>query len=423
MPFPPAARHPVALVTLALSLVFAPAACRRTTPAARAAALAETIATLHHEFPADPTAEQADALEKPARRAEEARCALRALHEKYPQDPAITTALERAEPLGNAIGRSWRLAGERRDLAALLGGLKVRGYRATRSTLLPRLLEGLAAASRQAAETELEQLPALVREAASLAAELAAVQPATDPGSNRPITLSRADWLLAADRIDEFNRAEPPEFALGLGLAFAALGKNGFALVELERAERAAFENPEHAAFVPLARAVVFNRLGFTELAVCETAKISDTSEQGRQLLAFAHATLAYGYGQAKDWKQMDRELGLAVRAWPNNPLVVFLSGERLLADGRTEAALESFTRASAGTEGAWLAPLIEQRVRAVRDSHGTAPPLMLDNDFIVRCAVHLLIERARQTTSGRKLAALLESTQLLPASLGITAE
>ncbi len=392
-------------------------ACHRPAPAEQAVTLTATITEIRTQFPDDPSAEQADDLEKPAKRAAKAYANLLELAAQNPQDSAVAAAQAQVEPLYSEIRRAHRLATERRDLGKLVGSLKVRGYRAARTVVVPKLLATLAAAARQAADTDLEKLPKLVREAAELAASFAGVETADPAGSTAK--LSRADWLRAAERIDAFNQSEPPEVALGLGLAYAALGKGGFALVELERVDPAKLGNPEHAALVPLARAFTFSRFGFIELAAREASLISGDTETGRQLLAATHAVVAYLYGAEKDWKQMDRELGQAVRAWPNNPLVIFLSGERLLADGRREQALETFARAAAGTDGAWLAPLVEQRLREVRDSKGEVPPLVLDNELVVKGTLHLLVQQARQSEAGRRLAGLLESARLLPAALG----
>ncbi len=392
--------------------------CRRPAPAEQAAAQTATITAIRAQFPADPSAEQADALEKPAKHAAKAYAALLALQKKHPQDTAVASAQTQAEPLVAEIRRLHRLATERRDLAALMGGLKVRAYRAARDVAVPRLLEALAAAARQAAETDLDSLPRFVREAAELAAALADITPVATATDSVTTQLTREDWLRTAERIDCFNRAEPPEFALCLGLAYTVLGKTGFAFVELDRVDRATFAQPTHAALVPLARAFALSRVGFTQLAALEASKLSGDTEQGRQLLAAIHAVLAYCHAAEKDWKQMDRELALTVRIWPDNPLVVFLSGERLLADGRKEEALESFARVSAGTEGAWLAPLLEKRVREVRDSRGEVPPLLLDNELFVRCALHSLIAEAGKAERGRSLVRLLTVVRLLPGTL-----
>lgn len=406
------------IIPLAFSLLLAlSAGCTRLPPADQAAALATTLTTIRAQCPADPSAEQADDLQKPAKRAAKTYAQLLKLQEQHPQDAAVAAARAQAEPIYAEVRRIHRLATERHDLDALLGSLTVRGYRAARSVAVPKLLSTFAAAARQAAATDPSKLPTLVRQAAEIAALLADIRP--DSSEFQPELFTNADWLLAAERIDAFNRNEPPEFPFGLGLAYAVLGKNGWALIELDRAAPERFADPEQAKFVPLARAVVFSRLGFTELAVFEASKISDDTEQGRQLLAVAHAGLAYFYATEKDWKAVDRELARAVRAWPNNPLVIFVTGERLLADGRKEQALDTFARATAGTEGAWLAPLIEQRVRTVRDSSGELPPLVFDNAFTAKCTLHLLLHKAKQSASGRKLAGALAAAQLLPSALG----
>ncbi len=399
-------------LSLALALLLGSAGgCQRAAPGEQAAALGATIAGLQAESPDDPTAAQADALEQTARRTEKAYTALLELRKNHPQDPAVADACTQAEPRYHEMRRRWRLARERRDLAELLGGLKVRGYRAARNTLVPRLLDSLASAARQAAVGEPDTLPPLVRETARLAAGLVE---ATPVAANHP-----AEWHRVAEEIERWREQEPPEFSLGLGLAFAALGKPGFALVELERVNPARLGRAEQAAFLPLARAIVLSRAGFTELATREASQLSGDTEQGRQLLAAIHALLAYGYAEERNWKQMDRELALAVRAWPNNPLVVFLTGERLLADGRREAALETFAQLATASDAAWLAPLLAQRIREVRDSTGEVPPLALDNGFLVRCLLHSLLVQLERSEPEHPLTRLLAAAQQLPSLLG----
>ena len=408
-----AARFPVIALVLLVAFV---ASCTRQPPAERAAALAVELAEIRDQMPADPTAEQADALTKPAKRADKAYTQLLKLQKTNPQDPAVAEARAQAEPVYAEVRRRRRLASERQRVAELMGGLKVRAYRATRTVVVPKLLDTLATAARQAATTDLDQLPKLVREAAELAASLADVLPTG--ADAKPPALTRSDWQQVATRIDSWNAAEPAEFPLGLALGYAVLGQTGFALVELDRVDPAKLSEPEYAALVPLTRAIVLSRLGCLELATREAAGDSGGSERGQQTLAALHALLAYGYATEKDWQRMDRELAHAVRIWPNNPLVVFLSGERLLADGRKEQALETLTRAAAGSEAAWLAPLVEKRIRQVRDSNGAAPPLLLDHELIAKCVLHSLIEQAQRSELGRKFAHFLEASQLLPSAV-----
>ncbi|HLP09240.1 MAG TPA: hypothetical protein VK178_13830 [Opitutaceae bacterium] len=413
---PPAARCRTLLLAASLAVV---GGCRRAPPAERAAVLAAEISAVRTQCPADPSAEHAESLERPAKLAARAYTALSELAARNPQEPSIVAAREAAEADYVVVRHAQRLACERRDVAALLSGLKVRGYRAARTVAVPKLLDALASAARKAADADIEKLPRLVREAAELAAVLADVSPpASESPAASPAPLTRADWLIAAQRLESFSAAEPGEFPLGLGLAYTMLGKGGFALVEFERAEGARFDRPELATLVPLARALTFSRLGCTELAAREASRISGDDERGRQLLAVIHAALAYCHAAEKDWKQMDRELGEAVRIWPNNPLVVYLAGERLLADGRREQALETFAR-TAGPDAAWLAPLVEHRIRAVRDSQGAVPPLVLDHAFLAKAALLACAAEARQTPTGRKLAAFLATVDLLPHLLG----
>gem|GEM_PF-1876677 len=405
----------IPLLTLALA-----SGCSHRTPAEQATQLADEITTLRAGLPADPTADEAPVIAKPAKRAARAYTALQELQTRNPADPAVAAARTAAEPAAIEIRRIHRLATERHDLSELMGGLKVRAYRATRTVVVPRLLDTLAAAARQAADADFAKLPRFVREGATVAAQLADVWPTETTAENEVPPLTRADWLRAAEQLETFNRAEPAELSLGLGIAYGALGKSSFALVELDRATAGQFSEPEYADIVPLVRALVYSRLGFTELATREITRLSGDTEQGRQLLALGHLTIAYLHSREKDWKQVDRSLGEAVRIWPNNPLVVYLSGERLLADGSKEQALETFAKAANSTDAAWIAPLLEKRVRSVRDSRGDAPPLFLDNGFLVESTLRLLFQEIRRKATGQKLARFLDTAQQLPALLDL---
>ncbi|MBK8477431.1 MAG: hypothetical protein IPL39_14355 [Opitutaceae bacterium] len=198
-----------------------------------------------------------------------------------------------------------------------MGSLTVRGYRAARSVAVPRLLATFATAARQAATTDSAKLPTLVRQGAEIAALLADIRP--DSSKFQPALFTNADWLLAAERIESFNRNEPPSFALGLGLASALLGKSGLALVEFERAA------PNASPIRPrrvraLARAVVFSRLGFIELPPSRRRRsrrhrtgVVNCSPPPTPASPTSHLGKGLEAGRP-------RELALAVRAWPKQP-------------------------------------------------------------------------------------------------------
>ena len=126
----------------------------------------------------------------------------------------------------------------------------------------------------------------------------------------------------------------------------------------------------------------------------------SDASAAGQDLTWFTpqvqavlHLLLAASHLQEKDYAAADRELGRAIRIDPNNPVAVFLTGERLLADGQREAAAESLEKAAAGTQHAWVAEAIAQRVRQLRDSSAPAEPVFLSGPFLRSIIVRYLKE------------------------------
>jgi hypothetical protein len=51
----------------------------------------------------------------------------------------------------------------------------------------------------------------------------------------------------------------------------------------------------------------------------------------GAQMVALFHAFMAYHYGAEKrDLVKMDAEIARCIKAWPDNPVVVFLTGRTL---------------------------------------------------------------------------------------------
>jgi len=85
------------------------------------------------------------------------------------------------------------------------------------------------------------------------------------------------------------------------------------------------------------------------------------------------------------------------MRAWPDNPVCVFLTGERLAADGRYEKAAESLEKQAAGTQYEWLARRLTARARQVRDNKGEAAPLFTDTGFLCDVMIHCVGEKAQQ--------------------------
>jgi hypothetical protein len=105
---------------------------------------------------------------------------------------------------------------------------------------------------------------------------------------------------------------------------------------------------------------------------------------------------------------RMDAEIAESIRAWPNNPLSVYLTGERLAANGEWEKAAESFEAQVAGTKDAWLAERLASRARALRDGRGTARSFVLDAPLVIQFAMRMLMDKAAESPAWKKVEATM---------------
>lgn len=358
----------------------------------------------------DPTAAAAA-----ADRAEQVAKALGEALGSFAQPTAAQLAAHQAAL--SAAGRSRlvaQLAGEERLLADLvagdltsLSGAKVRAYRSVRGVALASVFQGLALAADQAAKQDFETLPAEVRQSANTAADLAECC----TGRSRPIG-GQPDWTGIAMDMRQIGSQPPSTLCLHLAVMHLILGDERLALAEVEQYTSPAgsvrprhgydmlnLDAPEH---VHLLRALILSQNGLNHLAAAEAEKIeaedSEGQPAGKQVLAGAYLCLAWLHLQEHEFVKADAELAKAVAIWPDNPVSVYLTGERLAADGKYEAAAKSMERAAHGTQHEWLAARIAQRARQVRDSKGKADSLLLDRTFARDVALHYITEAASES-------------------------
>jgi hypothetical protein len=310
------------------------------------------------------------------------------------------------------------LADEEHRLAEKLGGLKAKAYRAGRSTALSVLFKGLSLAADQAGKKGLAGLPKPVQEAANCAADFAGRAPLAD---------GNPDWAgIAADM--NARAAEPPaEVGFFLAVGFMLCGQAELSLYEIEALDPA---NPPElpgtppgmdGAFFYLIRSSARRSCGWRHLAVRDLAAALKLGEPGKagdgldpQFRAVLHFTTALCLLQEKDLKGADLEIVEALRADPKSRLAVFLTGERLAADGEHEKAAESLESLAAGNPGAedWLLKRVSARARELRDKRGAAEPLVCDSRFIGEVALHYAGEAARKSEPARRFKQSLDSAK-----------
>jgi tetratricopeptide (TPR) repeat protein len=154
------------------------------------------------------------------------------------------------------------------------------------------------------------------------------------------------------------------------------------------------------------------------ELEALQSAGLkSEKMEQRKELEAVFYLLGALHYLREKDYAQVDRYLSMALRASPTHPFTIYLTGERLAADGKTEAAAESMEKLAstlpAGPEKA-LYESLTKRAREIRDSKGT-PPKFLDDPAVVWALIRLgLQDLAKRVPETKPVIDKLEAAQQL---------
>mgnify|MGYP001065722657 CR=1 FL=1 len=292
------------------------------------------------------------------------------------------------------------LAAEGHELKSKVGGLKARAYRAGRSVAVKGFFVALSLAADQAAKKGVDQLPEELRGAALTSAGLAA-----ELAGRKPLKDGSPDWAGIAADMDAFATKPPRETAIFLTAIFFFSGRSSLALYEIEAFDRSQLANAEERALFHVARAFVYRSNGFGLLAIREIETAAGAG--GRydpQTQAGLHLASGLLFLWQKDYRSADRELGRALKADPNNPLAVYLTGERLLASGEWEKAAECLEAEAGAGEGGWLAKRVAARARQIRDAKGGAQPLIFDKKFVSALILEFLTRAAARSETGRKL-------------------
>ena len=392
----------------AVVLLLAGCSCSRDAPATVAEARAIAVEA-RDAAGAARAAREVKRADRAAARAERAAERAAALLEKLaePTD-ADREAAKEAQAAARAARRFASLAEEERRLARMLGGLKARAYRGARKAALSATFTGLALAADQAAKTRPDALPQTVRDAAGLAADVA-----HHLAGRQPLPDGQPDWTGIASDLRRCRAQPPPELGLFLSVAFLTSARTRLALVEVEPLDPTAFESTEMRDLCLALRVVAYAMNDLPELALIEMQKLStaaDGRDYGPETLGTLHLVAALLYLDNRDTRRADVEIVRAMKAWPNNPVSVFLTGERLAADGKHEEAADSLEQAAAGTDLDWLARKIADRARQLRDQRGETEPLLHDPAFLRGVLVRTLFEAARDSKPAQRLRGWLDA-------------
>jgi len=296
-----------------------------------------------------------------------------------------------------------------------LSGLKVRTYKTGRQLALDTLVPQMAAAATKASQIGLDKLSAPERGFAELTWQCMNLM-ATEA---RPTPVNDSmQWAAAADAVRGWHTNPPVEFQLILALCFASIGTSDFALFELESINGSAIEKQELRLMHRASKGVFYSLQGWNRLASSEfeiVAREVGSREgpiDGDMIVALVHGVAAYDAMTKNDLVRMDAEIAESIRAWPNNPLSVYLTGERLAANGEWEEAAESFEAQVAGTKDAWLAERLASRARALRDGKGTAKGFVLDAPLVIQFGMHMLIEKMAESPAREKFETALSQVR-----------
>ncbi|MBC8876157.1 MAG: hypothetical protein H8E44_42570 [Planctomycetes bacterium] len=303
-------------------------------------------------------------------------------------------------------GRWAELAEEQHELARKLNGLKAKAYRGGRSLAVKALFKGLSLAADQAGKRGIENLPDELKDLALSAAQLAG-----DMSGREPLEDGSPDWTAVSQDMSAFAKEPPKDMPLFLAAAFFLTLSSDPALYEIEMVDAAGLETEEDRLTYHVLRALIYRINGFSRLAIREVETLSDGEDTyDPEFQAGLHMLSAYFFLHDKDYTKADQEIGRAMQADPNNPLAVYLTGERLAADGEWEKAAKSLEAAAAGSEDEWLADRIAQHARDVRDNRGESQSLILDKQFLAAVTLEYAGRAAARSEAGRKIKSWVDS-------------
>jgi hypothetical protein len=294
-----------------------------------------------------------------------------------PEDAVLAAEIHRA---ARDAGRLARLATEEQKLQDKTSGLKAKAYRTGRKAALAGAFQAMALAADQ--EAKGGQVPKGVHESAVAGADLA-----EHFAGRKPAADGATDWAGVASDLRGLATSTPPEMSTFFALALVVSRQDGLALVEIESVDPKTLKDPAHLVSHLLLRGIILRLNGLPETAgdSFRAAGATPTPEEAK---AFVRA----------------------MKAWPNNPVAVFVTGERLGAMGEREAAAKSLEASLAGNDAEWIARRIASRARELRDGSGPAEPLLFDGAILRDVALWHVWQAAKTSPPARKLQKLVDS-------------
>lgn len=362
---------------------------------------------------ADKDPKKAQEAAEHARRADEhASALLKGKAAATPEEMAMAAEIHR---IAREAGRLARLAKEDKYLHDKTTGLKAKAYRAGRTATLAAAFQGLALAADQ--EAKGGQVPKGVHESAVAGAELAEIFTGRKPAADGTV-----DWTGVAADLRGLASSSPAGMSTFLALALVLTRQDGLALVEIESVDPATIKDPEHLVGYHLLRGIILRLHGLPETAGDSFRATGGGPNNQLVLLhsneiqAGVHLAIAATEIHDKNWEAADIEIVRAMKAWPNNPVAVFMTGERLGAMGEREKAAQSLEASLAGSEGEWLAKRIAARARELREGQGPAEPLLFDGAILRDVALWHIWQAAKTSAPAKSLKKKVEAARAFAA-------
>jgi hypothetical protein len=338
-----------------------------------------------------------EAAERAASRAEAAATRLEEQAESGPMSDAEVGTLLRETRAAAGSARTYaQLADEERQSRERLASLKLKAYRGARATLCDYGFAGLSPAAEHFAGAGSNSLSSAEQQMAMLAWSVIKLVEDVPPTTN-----GAPDWGHVAADLRAWSKDPPPGLGMFLAAAFALNGLTDFALSELESVAPSSLSTTNARALYHLERSVLFAVHGWDRTAARELDQALRFAPEGwnglgsTQAVALIHVWRAGAALQRKDLLGADREIAIAIKVWPDSPVMAFITGETMAANGQWAKAADSLEARAADTRQAWLAKRLAQRARELRDTQGTAPPLFSDPAFVMELAIHVLAKSA----------------------------
>jgi hypothetical protein len=311
----------------------------------------------------------------------------------------IEAALAEARVLAAEADEFAALAEEQAYLADRLASWKLRSYRTGRTLALRGACEGLALAADAAGRAPLASLPKPVQGTAELAASV------NQSLTGRPPLPSGApDWPGIATDMRSLGSSPPAVLGDYLAVGFLVSANDDLALAEVESVDPTKLPDANSRILHHILKGVTYRMHNLPRLARREfegaVAAGSVENPMPEEYEGLLHGYLCYEYISQKEYAKADVEAARAMRAWPNNPLAVFITGERLLADGKREQAAESLEAAVKGTKYEWLAGPAAERVREIRETRGPVKPLVGDPKLLAKLMFAALVQGVTSTST-----------------------